>query len=266
MSVRSIWKGTISFGLVSIPVRLYPATGRQDIRFNLLHKKCHGRLNYRRFCPQCEEEVCHEETVRGYEYEPDRYVIIEDSDIENLSGQQNRQIELVSFVRLAEIDPVYYDRTYHVIPENLGRKPYALLAQAMDEASRVGIGRFSLRKKPHLVALRIKGDGLLVETMFYHDEVRALDATDSGAGEVEVHPKERQMAVQLIQNLSEAFQPEQYDNTYRDRLMSFIEDKIEGREVAIAPDKREDEVIDLMEALQRSLEDSERVASDGGGL
>ncbi len=246
-------------------MRLYPATGRQNVSFNLLHTKCNGRLNYRKFCPQCDEEVPHDETVRGYEYEQDRYVVIEDRDIESIAGEQTRQIELVSFVRLVEIDPVYYDRTYHVVPEKLGLKPYALLTQAMDEAARVGIGRFSLRRKPHLVALRIKGDGLLVETMYYHDEVRALDAGASyDAGGVDVHPKERQMAVQLIQNLSEPFRPEQYENTYRDRLMSFIESKIEGREVTVAPEKKEDEVIDLMEALQRSLEASERTASDGG--
>ncbi|MFO8060725.1 MAG: Ku protein [Bacillota bacterium] len=265
MSLRSIWKGTISFGLVSIPVRLYPATGRQDLRFNLLHKKCGGRLNYRKYCPRCEEEVSQEETVRGYEYEQDRYVVIEEADFDNIAGEQTRQIELISFVRLSEIDPVHYDRTYYVVPEKLGLKPYALLAQAMGEAARVGIGRFSLRKKPHLVALRIKNDALLVETMFYHDEVRQLDAELSyDLGGADVHPKERQMAVQLIQNLSEPFRPEAYENTYRRRLMSFIQSKIEGREVTAAPAKRDEEVIDLMEALERSLEESEKAASRGG--
>lgn len=261
--VRSVWRGTVSFGLVSIPVRLYPATRREDVKFNMLHRECGGRLRYRKYCPQCDETVSTGDTVRGYEYEKDRYVMVEDEELSLIAGEQNHQIELVSFVHLPDIDPVHYDRTYHVVPERPGFKPYALLTQAMAEADRVGVGRFSLRAKPRLVALRVRGSVLLLETMFHHDEV-VSGVEDAGyePEEIDVHPRERQMAVQLIHNLSEDFRAEEYPNTYREDVLAFIDEKIEGREVHISPPEREDEVADLMEALERSLEDSKRAAGD----
>lgn len=264
--MRSIWNGTISFGLVSIPVKLYPGTKRKDVRFSLLHADCHSKLKYRRWCPKCQREVDYRDTVRGYEYEKDHFVVITDDEYEQIAKKQKRRIDLASFVDLGQIDPVYYDRTYYVLPSEAGRKPYVLLTQAMEETERAGIGRFLLRSKPHLVALRTKGQVLLLQTMYYADEVRDLEiverevGTPLGSEDTEIDPREREMAVQLIEGLSTPFEPEAYRNDYRDALLEFIERKIQGKETVFSAEEDRREVIDLMDALEESLEKVQRRA------
>jgi len=265
---RSVWTGAISFGLVAIPVRLFPATRRRDLKFNLLHRRCGSRIQYRRWCPRCEEELSTEEMVRGYEYARGQYVTLEDEEIKNAAGEQTNQIELVSFARLPEIDPVYFDRTYHAVPQRPGRKAYALLSGALQSSERVGIGRFVLRNKPHLVSVRAGEHNLMIETMYYPDEVveqpEEVQKMQRGAGEGQISTSEWEMAEQLVGNLSEPFQPEQYVNDYRKRLETVIESKIEGRDIVTPPEREVGEVIDLMEALEKSLEATEEQTGGSG--
>ncbi len=256
--MRTIWKGTISFGLVSIPIRLFSGARRQNVKFNMLHEKCQTRIKYRYYCPRCDETVDYKETVRGYEYEKGRYMVVTDEEMKDLAAEQNRRIELVDFIELSDIDPIYYDSTYYVMPGEAGRKPYALLTEAMTEASRVGIGRFVMRRKPHLVALRPKRGALVMETMFYAEEIRNLESIKQEVGGVpprdqSVDDKEKRMAVELIETLSAEFAPENYRNEYRDRVLNYIEKKAAGEEVVV-PEEEPAEVIDLMDALQESLE------------
>ncbi len=262
--MRSIWKGSISFGLVSIPVRLYAGARRKNIRFNMLHQACHSRIRYRYWCPSCGEEVQRADTVRGYEYEKGRYVVVSDEEFEKLAAEQNRRIQLVDFVRLTEIDPIHYDSSYYVVPGEAGRKPYALLLEAMSDSGRIGIGRFVMRSKPHLVALRPHSRGLLLHTMYYQEEIRSFEAIEQAAGPVdisesEVEPREKEMAVQLIETLSEPFEPASYRNEYRERVLQYIEQKARGRDIKL-PEQKPREVIDLMDALQESLQKAERKA------
>lgn len=262
--MRSVWKGAVSFGLVSIPVRLYAGARRKKVKFNMLHDECHGRIKYRHYCPGCEQEIERSDTVRGYEYEKGRYVVVTDEELEQLAAEQNRQIQLVDFVRLSEIDPIYYDNSYYVLPGEAGRKPYAVLLGAMAESDRVGIGRFVMRSRPHLVALRPRPGGLLLHTMYYQQEVRDIEAIDKTEGGLEIsgsdiQPRERQMAVQLIETLAESFDPAAYRNEYRERLLNYIEKKAQGEEIFI-PQEEPREVIDLMDALQESLQQAQRKA------
>jgi len=262
--MRSIWKGSVSFGLVSIPVRLYVATEDRDLQFHLLHSECHTRVSYRRYCPACEEEVPKEELVRGYEFEPGQYVVLTDEEIAGATGQMERSIAIEDFVDLREIDPIYYQKTYYLEPREGGNKPYALLCQAMEQAGKVAVGSMALRRKPHLVALRVRQNVLTMETMFYADEVRDSRGLAVPTPEqVAVHPNERRMAVQLIDNLAVQFHPEKYANQYRDRLLDIIQAKIRGEEIAVAPPDRPARVINLMDALRQSLEEAQQ--KRGGG-
>ncbi len=258
---RSVWSGVISFGLVAVPVRLFPATRRRAPQFNLLHRRCGSRIQYRKWCPRCEEELSAEELVRGYEYARGQYVTLEDEDIRGAAGEQTGRIDLATFARLSEIDPVYYDRTYHAVPERAGRRAGALLADALHRHDRVGVGHCILRTKPHLAAVRSGETGLLVQTMYYPDEVTEVPQVEGLPGSMpaaeEVGDAEREMAAQLVTNLSEPFDPGQFSNEYRGRLEELIDGKIAGREIVIPPERPRGEVIDLLEALEKSVEAAE---------
>ncbi|HHT49626.1 MAG TPA: Ku protein [Firmicutes bacterium] len=252
--MRTLWKGAISFGLVNIPVKMYTATERKDLHFHQLHATCKTPIQYRKFCPSCQVEVNPEELVRGYEYEKGKYVILREEDLQMLPGENTKTIDILDFVDLAEIDPVYFDRSYYLGPNPGGEKAYALLKQAMAETGKIAIARVMIRSKTVLACIRGWDQILVMETMFFPDEIRAPERLTAEFKEVTLHPNEISMATSLIGNLSSSFEPGKYTNEYRSKLMEMIQAKIAGEEVAIPTAPETGKVVDLMEALRASLQ------------
>jgi DNA end-binding protein Ku len=250
---RAMWKGAISFGLVSIPVGLFPATEEKTLRFNQLHDEDHGRIKDKRVCAIDDQEVAFENIDKGYEYEKDRYVVLEDEDFAAVPLKSSRAIDIVQFVDLDEIDPIYFQKTYYVVPEESGIKAYTLLRQAMSEDGRVAVAKVALREKEHLCTLRFKDDVLVMETMFWPDEIRATDfeALDQ---KVDARPQEVEMAKGLIENLTDHFDPTQFKDEYREALLSIIDKKVAGEEIEVIAEAEPTRVVDLMEALKASVE------------
>jgi DNA end-binding protein Ku len=255
---RSIWTGTISFGLVTIPVKLYPAVQRRTVRFNQLDGEDRSRIQQKRVNSRTGEEVPYERLVKGYEIAPDQYVVIEPGELEALDPRRTRTIEIEDFVEAGEIDPILYDATYHVAPAPGGAKPYRLLAAAMRETGKVAIARIVLRTKEYLVALRPAGEGLELSTMLFSDEVVDAGSIDELAetADIEVSAREVEVARQLIASLEAAFDPSKYHDEYRARVLDLIERKAQGEEIAIAPAPEEQAapLPDLMSALKASLD------------
>jgi DNA end-binding protein Ku len=251
---RTMWKGAISFGLVSIPIRLYPATEEKGLKFNQLHDEDHGRIKYQRTCAIDGDEVTFEHIVKGYEYEKDKYVVLTDEDFDAVPVESSRAIEILQFVDLEEIDPIYYKKTYYLIPEEMGVKAYTLLREAMTETGRVGIAKVSFRDKEHLATLRFRDDVFLLETMFWPDEIRASDFDEIGeSSKLKVRSQEVQMAQSLIENLTSSFDPTEYKDNYREALLQVVEKKIAGEEIEVIPEAEAPKVVDLMEALKASV-------------
>jgi DNA end-binding protein Ku len=248
---RPIWKGTISFGMVTIPVRLYTATESKDISFRQLHEPDNARIQYQRFCPVEERKVELDEIVKGYEYTKDRYVIVTDEDFENLPVAGKRTIELAAFVDAKDIDPIYYEKTYYLEPEEIGAKPYALLVKALEEKGKTAIGKIAIRSRERLCALRLMNGQLALETLLYADEVRPQEQV----GEIQVSEAEMKVALALIELLEEKFDIAQYHDEYRNALSQLIEAKLEGHEI-VAPEEPEEAApaVDLMAALKASVE------------
>jgi DNA end-binding protein Ku len=247
---RSIWNGVISFGMVSIPVKLLTATDSKDISFNLLHKECGTRLKQLRWCPTHERAVEWSEIARGYEYAKDEYVIMEDEDFEKLPLPSKQTVELSAFVKAEEIDPIYYEKSYYLEPDEKGVKPFALLMKALKEKELTGIAKIAIRNKEQLCALRPMNGTLVMETLLYPDEIRAAPEE---VGDVEVSNKELDMAFTLIDLMTEEFDPEQYKDEYREALMKVIEDKLEGVETEAAVVASPAKVTDIMSALKKSV-------------
>ncbi|HEY8418766.1 MAG TPA: Ku protein [Limnochordales bacterium] len=252
--MHALWKGAVSFGLVHIPIKIYPATQRKDVSFNQLHQVCGSRIRYLRFCPHCQREVQQEEIVRGYEYDKDRYVIVTDEELDELAVEGTRTIDIQQFVRLEEIDPIYFEKSYYLEPADGGHKAYHLLRAALLRTGRIALARVVLRSKGSLCCVRVRDDALVMETMFYPDEIRSTQALPGLAQRADVSDRELALAVQLVENLSEPFDPERYEDQYRQALMALINDKIRGEEVARAPVPPPTErVADLLAALEASL-------------
>ena len=240
--------------MISIPVKLYGATESKDLAFNTLHAECKSRLRQKRWCPVHDREVSPDEVVRAFEYSKDQYVEITDEDLEQLPIPSRHTIELSSFVKQSQIDPVYYERTYYLEPEQVGLKPYALLMRALKAKEVSAIAKIALRNKESLCVLRPSGDGdtLLLETLYYPDEIRALE--QEPAPEVLVSQPELAMAYSLIDLLQESFDPSKYHDRYRAALLEVIEAKRNGAEVVAPPEAPTLRTVDLMEALKASLE------------
>jgi DNA end-binding protein Ku len=249
---RAMWKGAISFGLVSIPVGMFPATEEKTLRFNQLHDQDHGRIKYKRVCAIDDEEVPFEHIVKGYEYEKDKYVVLEDEDLAAVPVQSSRAIDIVQFVDRDEIDPIYFQKTYYLVPEEQGIKAYTLLRQAMTEDGRVAVAKVALREKERLATLRFKDDVLVLETMFWPDELRASDFEVLDKN-VDARPQEVQMAKGLIENLTDQFDPGQFHDEYREALLGIVEKKVAGEEIEVIPEAEPTRVVDLMEALKASV-------------
>jgi DNA end-binding protein Ku len=254
MPPRSLGSGTISFGLVSIPVKLYPAASSQSISFNLLHAKCGNRIRQQRFCPVCNEVVEREGLVKGYEFAKDQYVKISDEELEALEGEASKAIEISEFVPLAKVDPVYFEKSYYLGPDKGGEKAYRLLSDAMTQAGKVALAKFVLRGRENLVLVRSAQSGLMLHTMYFADEVRNFDEISKGES-AKISGAETNLALRLIDELSsEQFNPEQYEDEYRQRVLNLVNTKAEGKEITVAePQVHRAQVIDLMEALKESL-------------
>ncbi len=258
---RAMWKGAISFGLVTIPVAVYPATEEKTLRFNQLHDEDGGRVRYKRVCEKDGEEVSFEHIVKGYEVEKDRYVVLTDEDLNAIPVESSRAIDIHRFVDLDEIDPVMFKKSYYLVPEETGAKAYALLREAMSDDGRVGIAKVSFRDKEHLAALRFKDEAFVLETMYWPDEIREADfgGVDVSA---KIRGQELEMAKQLIESLSGEWNPEEYSDEYREALLQIVEAKLNGQEIEVVAPEPTAKVVDLMEALKASVAAAKKEADE----
>lgn len=252
MAPRAIWSGIITFGMVSIPVKLYTATENKDISFNQLHAECKSRIKEQKVCPTCDRKIESEEIEKGYEYAKGNYVIVTKDDLEKLPLPNKNCIEVTSFINLQEIDPVYYEKSYYLEPDDAAKKPFALFLRAMKERGMTAIAKVAIRSKERLCSLRSVDGTLVLNTLFFPDEIRVEKGKPMP--DVTISDKEMQMAGSLIDMMTHEFQPTDYTDSYRDAVLKTIEAKLEGREVAEAPAAPTGKVVDLMEALQASME------------
>ena len=254
----SVWKGHLTFGLVSFPIRLFSAARSESVSFNLLHKEDHSRIRQVIYCQAEDKPVPRSELVKGYEYEKDQYVEIDDEDIKKVAPKTAKVMEILEFVKSAEVDPIYLESSYYVAPDEGGEKPYALLFQALRESQYYGVAKVAMHNREHIIILRPGDKGILSHTMYYADEIRHVEEfrTDTSL----VKEKELAMAKMLISSLEAEFEPQKYHDTYRDNLQKMIEAKIEGRKVVATPSAHIAPVIDIMEALKKSLEQKKKPA------
>jgi DNA end-binding protein Ku len=269
---RSIWSGAISFGLVNVPVKLYSAVSRKSVRFHQLNGETGNRIQQKRVDPETGEEVSFDQIVKGYELTRNSYVVIKPEELDALDPEKTRTIDIEDFVDLADIDPVYYDHPYYLIPDKGAAKAYGLLLGAMEEAGKVAIARVVIRSKEQLVAIRPSQGVLLMETMIFHDEVVPSDEIEDlpEAKELKASDRELKMAQQLIDSLSADFDPTRYRDEYRDKVLELIERKAQGEEIAVQPEApKAERVPDLMAALEASLaavkDDRGDSSGNGGG-
>ncbi len=266
---RSIWTGAISFGLVTVPVKLYSAVNRKTVRFHQLSGKSGVRIAQKRIDPQSGEEVPYEDIVKGYELAPDRYVVIEPDELATLQPKKTKTIEIEDFVELSQIDPIYYDHPYYLAPGPGGAKPYRLLLEAMAQSGKVAIARVVIRSKEQLVAIRPAGDVLEMATMLFADEIAPPDQLDElpDPKEVKTTKREVDVAKQLIDSLAGDFEPSKYHDTYREDVLALIERKAEGKEIAVQPEAEDvpAPAPDLMAALKASLDAVRERGGEGAG-
>jgi DNA end-binding protein Ku len=249
----SVWKGHLTFGLVSFPIRLFSAARSESISFNLLHKDDHSRIKQVVYCQAEEKPVPRSELVKGYEYEKDHYVEIDDEDIKKVAPKTAKVMEILEFVKSDQVDPVYLESSYYVAPDEGGEKPYALLFQALRESKYYALAKVAMHNREHIIVLRPGAKGILSHTMYYNDEIRHVEEfrTDTSL----VKDKELDMAKMLISSLEAEFEPQKYRDEYRENLQKMIEAKIEGKKVVATPSAHIAPVIDIMEALKKSLAD-----------
>jgi DNA end-binding protein Ku len=256
----SVWKGHITFGLVSIPVRLFSAARSERIGLNQLHKECNSRIRMPLYCPTCQRQVERSEIVKGYEYEKDQYVLFDEAELEKIEPPSARTMEILEFVKAEEIDPLYYDASYYITPEDEGKKAYALLLKAMEETGYAAIAKVTMHGREHIVVIRPRANGMTLHTMYYTNEIREVaeyGKTDTAA------PKEaeKKLAEQLIESLAAPFEPGKYKDEYQESMKAMIAAKQEGREVAEAQHPKMAPVIDLMDALRKSIAGKEKAAA-----
>jgi DNA end-binding protein Ku len=258
---RSIWKGAISFGLVSIPIKLYSATEEKDVSFNLLHKKDGVRIKQQRYCPEDDAVIEWNDVARGYEIGPDEYVIMEPEDFDKVPVDTTRTIEITDFVPDEQIDPIYYQKTYYLEPDKVGGKPFSLLREVLKDSKLVALAKVTLRQKEQLCTLRVYNNIIALETMFYADEIRTTEELE--APEAKISEKELEMARSLVKMLEGDFEPEKYHDAYREALLELIEAKAEGQEIK-RPKPAVSKITDLMEALRASVESAKKDKTGGG--
>lgn len=253
MAARAISTATISFGLVSIPVKLFTAASSEQVRFNMLHAKCGGRLKQQLYCPVDDEVVSRNETIKGYAYGDNQFVTFEGDELKQLEANRDSSIDIVEFVPLSAFDLIQIERSYYLGPDRGGDKAYRLLSESMLTAEKVAVGTWSAKGKEQLVVIRPYRDGLLFHQLYYADEVRAFEEVDTGAT-FQFHDAERELALKLIEQLSQSsFDAAKYEDSYRTRVLAAIEQKVAGQKVQLAPEAPKAQIIDLFEALKQSL-------------
>lgn len=249
----SVWKGYLTFGLISIPIRLFSAARGERIGLNQLHSVCNTRIKMPLFCPHCERQVPRNEIVKGYEYEKDQYVLFDEKELEKIEPESARSMEILEFVRLDEIDPLYYESSYYVTPEDEGRKAYQLLLDAMEESGYAAIAKITMHQREHIVVIRPRANGMTLHTMFYNNEIRQVAEYGQRTQAAEPKEAEKKLATQLIESLAAKFEPEKYKDRYAESMLAMIEAKRAGQEVTEVPHAKMAPVIDLMEALKKSI-------------
>ena len=253
--MRTIWNGSINFGLVNIPIGLSVAQQRQDIAFRTLHRECGTPIKQKRYCPQHDRDVEADELVKGWEFAKGQFVVVEDSDLESVAVERSQSVDIVRFVRVDDVDPIYFDRTYYLLPATAvaQRRPYVLLLRAMQQAGLAAIGRFVLWGKENLCLIRPLGDSLALETLYYAEDLRSRAEIDEAVQETEVNEPELAMALQLVESLSGEWAPDEHANDHRRALREMLEAKLAGEEIARPEPVAPVPVADLMEALRQSV-------------
>ncbi|EDL66086.1 non-homologous end joining protein Ku [Bacillus sp. SG-1] len=256
--MHTIWKGSISFGLVNIPIKLHAATEDKDIKLRSLHRECHTPIKYEKICPVCEKDLEYEDIVKGYEIAKGKFVVIEDEEIKELRDtSEEKAVEIVDFIKIEEIDPIYYNRSYFISPNEGGKKAYSLLRKALTESNKVGIAKIAMRSKEQLAVVRVYQNTMVMETIHFPDEVRSTGDVPNVPAEDEVSQKELDTAVLLIDQLSTEFEPEKYEDDYRKKLLKLIQSKQTGEKFVTPKEKAPAaNVTDLMSALQASIDKS----------
>jgi DNA end-binding protein Ku len=254
----TVWKGHLTFGLISMPVRMFAAARGERISFNQLHKECHSRLKQPLFCPVCNRNVERSEIVKGYEYEKDQYVLFSEEELDKIEPPSARVMEILEFVKLSEMDPVYFDSSYYVSPEDAGVKAYQLLMKAMEQSGYGAIAKLTMHQREHIVIVRPGTKGMTLHTMFYSNEIRAAESVPTD--KVEVKDQEKKLAQQLIESLAAPFDPQKYRDEYQENLRVMISAKLQGQQVTEVPQPHLAPVIDLMEALKKSLAEKQAPA------
>ena len=264
--MRTIWNGSISFGLVNIPVGLALATQRQDVSFRTLHRECGTPIKQKRWCPVHERDVEPDELVKGWEFAKGQYVLVEEADLEAVALTRSQSIAILRFVRLEDVDPVFFDRTYYLAPADADaqRKPYVLLLRAMEESGMAAVGKFVLWGKENLCLIRAQGETLAMETLFFADDVRNKAEIEEAVEATEVRKAELQLAEQVIESLVGEWKPEDFENEYRRDLKAMLDAKLAGEQIARPEPVAETPVVDLMEALRRSVAETQGKKSGAG--
>ncbi|HLR71284.1 MAG TPA: Ku protein [Pseudogracilibacillus sp.] len=263
--MHTMWKGTISFGLVNIPVKMHAATENKDIRLRQLHAECHTPVKYEKVCPVCDRELKQEEIVKAYEYANNKFVVLDEDELEALKKEQtDKAVEIMDFVQLDDIDPIYFEKSYYLSPNEGGSKAYGLLRTALKDTGKIGVAKMMIRSKEQLAVIRVYENTLVVETVHYPDEVRNVEDVPNVPDEVETVKKELDTAKLLIEQLSTAFDPDKYQDDYRTALLALIEEKKNKNETITAGEAESDEKpgpgyeSNLMDALQASLERAQK--------
>jgi len=255
----TVWKGYITFGLISVPVRLFTAARSERVSFNQLHKDCNTRIKQQLYCPTCERTVERSEIVKGHEYGKDQYVLVDDKEIKKVTPPSADGMEILEFVKLEEVDPLYFDSSYYAVPEDAGKKAYHLLTDTMAKLGYAAVAKITMHQREYTVLIRSRKNGLTLHTMYYPNEIRQV-AEYGQDGNIDVKPQEAKLAKQLVESLASPFEPGKYEDNYQKRLKELIEDKREGKETAPTEGPRLAPVIDLMEALKKSLKNTPKKA------
>jgi DNA end-binding protein Ku len=250
------WRGSITFGLLSVPIRLYTAARSERMNLHQLHKVCNTRLKQPLYCPHCDRQVERSEVVKGYEYEPGQYVLVTEEEIKKITPRSGKTMEILAFVKQEQIDPIYFDSSYLVMPEKDSEKAYALLQKTMEDTSRVGIATVTMHQREYTVFIRPRNHGLTLHTMYFANEIRKVAGYGESARNIKLKPQEIKLAEQLVETLSEDFHPQKYHDTFQQRLRELIEAKMKGKAITVEKEPARAPVIDMMEALKRSLANS----------
>lgn len=255
--MHTMWKGTISFGLVNIPVKMHAATENKDVKLRQLHKKCKTPIKYEKTCPNCDEEVKNEDIVKAYEYAKDKFVILDEEELEALQKEQtDKAVEIIDFVKLSDIDPIYFEKSYYLSPNEGGNKAYGLLRNALKDTKKIGVAKMMIRSKEQLAVIRVYANTLVVETIHYPDEVRDVKEVPNVPAKVETVKNELDTAKMLIEQLTTKFDPDKYKDDYRTALLELIEEKKNKEQTTVTVEGKPgpDYETNLMDALQASLD------------